>query len=481
MRKLYRIVILMILGFTIYTVLNVNKVQAASATISGSRTVTQGESVTVTGSVTAGAWNLTLSGNGQSKSLVGQTSAAGNQSASTSISFNASTVGSYTFTLSGDITDFNTDATTYPNTSCTITVVAKQTAPANSTAPSGGNSSGNSSNSGNSGGNTANNVTAPTLSNLGITPHDFSGFSASKTSYTVNVPNDCTSVNLYASSKNGTVSGTGNKSLKEGTNRFSVTVKNSAGSKTYTVSVVRATASADDVPNVVDGAQVDENVEGIGLSSLEISGCSLDKEFKSDVYEYTIKVSDDITLDYLNALKEKITTKANSDSVAVEIVPNVSEDGKATFVIVVKDADKEYARYVINVVKEEIVEEKNDDEKTVVGAVSDISSNGNGGSGFSISNIPLKYKMFIILGIHGITFLSAVSFAFIAYWKSRELAEYEADEDDELEDSERSNELNEIGKGSLMNETEIAEEKLGKTGYRSLKNGGRSSLNGRHF
>ena len=52
MRKLYRIVILMILGFTIYTVLNVNKVQAASATISGSRTVTQGESVTVTGTLT---------------------------------------------------------------------------------------------------------------------------------------------------------------------------------------------------------------------------------------------------------------------------------------------------------------------------------------------------------------------------------------------------------------------------------------------
>ena len=438
-------------------------VNAASLSISTNKSsASPGETINVTVTLSNGAGKITSGG---------QTVFLDNSSFSYTVT--AGNSGSVSLSASGVAADYSTEMDQNVSASASVKINTPATATPAQNAGSG--------NSGSTSNNNSNTTTAPVLSNLGIRPHDFSGFTAGRTAYTVNVPNDCTSVNLYASSKNGTVSGTGNKTLKEGTNRFSVTVKNSAGSKTYTVSVVRATASGEDVPNVVDGAQVDENAEGIGLSSLEVSGCSLDKEFKSDVYEYTIKVKDDITLDYLNTLREKIKAQANSDSVAVEIVPNVSEDGKATFAIVVKDADKEYARYVINVVKEEIVEEKNDDEKTVVGAVSDISSNGNGGSGFSISNIPLKYKMFIILGIHGITFLSAVSFAFIAYWKSRELAEYEADEDDELEDSERSNELNEIGKGSLMNETEIAEEKLGKTGYRSLKNGGRSSLNGRHF
>ena len=490
MKRIYKKLLFMIITFAFLILFNANKANAASATISGSRTVTQGESVTVTGSVTAGAWNLTLRGNGQSKSLVGQTSVVGNQSASTSISFTASNVGSYTFTLSGDITDFNTDQTTYPNSTCTITVVAKQPTPA-APAPnkSSGASSGDPGNTGSSGdtsnnnnNNNTNTVAAPTLSNLGITPHDFSGFSASRTAYTVNVPNDCTSVNLYASSKNGTVSGTGNKSLKEGTNKFSVTVTNSAGSKTYTVSVVRATASGEDVPNVIDQPDTEEQPEGIGLATLEIAGYNLDKEFKPDVYEYTIKVQDDITLDYLNEMKEKIKASANSENVSVEIVSNIDDDGKASFSIVVKDAEKEYAKYVIKVEKEEVEEEK-EDNTAVAGIITDTPSNNPKGSGFSIHNIPFKNKMFIILGAYLITFLMAVSFAFIAYWKSKELAEYEYEyEDDEYdEDTERMGDLANIRNRNVAQEVEIAGEKINKTsGYRSLKNNGKS-YGGKHY
>lgn len=486
MKRIYKIVLFMILTFAFLILFNANKANAASASISGSRTVTQGENVTVTGSVTAGAWNLTLRGNGQSRPLVGQTSVVGNQSASTSISFTASNVGSYTFTLSGDITDFNTDQTTYPNATCTITVVAKQPAPSTpATNNNNGGSSGNSGSTGSNGNtsnnnNNTNNVAAPTLSNLGITPHDFSGFTASRTAYTVNVPNDCTSVNLYASSKNGTVSGTGNKSLKEGTNKFSVTVSNSAGSKTYTVSVVRATASGEDVPNVIDQPDTEEQPEGIGLAALEITGYNLDKEFKPDVYEYTIKVQDDITLDYLNEMKEKIKASANSENVSVEIIPNIDEDGKASFSIVVKDAEKEYAKYVINVETEE-VEEVKEDNTAVAGIVTDTPSNNSKGSGFSIHNIPFRNKMFIILGAYLITFLMAVSFAFIAYWKSKELAEYE-DVDNEYEtDTERMDDLANIRNTNVAQEVEIAGEKINKTsGYRSLKNSGKS-YGGKHL
>ena len=152
MRKTKRILGLSGIFFAIAVILNFNKLYAASATITGSQTVTQGSSVTVTGSVNAGAWNMKLVGAGQTKGLAGQTDTTGNKGASTSITFTASTIGSYTFTFSGDITDYNTDATTYPSQTCTITVVA---------ASSSGNNGGGIINNGNSssgGNNTTNNT-----------------------------------------------------------------------------------------------------------------------------------------------------------------------------------------------------------------------------------------------------------------------------------------------------------------------------------
>lgn len=483
MRKIYRILILMIVGFAAYAVMNGNKVYAASASITPSKTVEQGSSVTVTGSVTAGAWNLTLSGNGQSKSLVGQTSIVGNQSASTSISFTASNVGSYTFTLSGDITDFDTDVTTYPKATCVINVVAKQ-APAASTAPSGGgtSSSGGNSNggSGNNGSSNTSTETQPTLSNLGINPNDFSGFTASKTSYTVNVPNTCTSVNLYASSKNGTISGTGNKTLKEGTNKFSVTVSNSVGSKTYTVSVVRATAESEDVPNVIEEESTEEKPEGIRLSSLEIDGYEFDKEFNSDVYLYTVKVSDEITLDSLEEVKEKIKAVANTENVEIVKVASISEDGVATISIIVKDDDKEYAKYVINFEQEKVEEQ---DEELVAGIITDAPSNDNGGSGFSLSNLSKKTKSYLFLIAYGITFFTAVTLAYISYLQTRKIAEYEQGEKEkegQTDAAMRAAELENLKNSTSGMNMEVAEEKLGKlNGYRNLSKATKGP--GRHF
>ena len=227
MRKTKRILVLSGIFFAIAVILNFNKLYAASATITGSQTVTQGSSVTVTGSVNAGAWNMKLVGAGQTKGLAGQTDTTGNKGASTSITFTASTIGSYTFTFSGDITDYNTDATTYPSQTCTITVVA---------ASSSGNNGGGIINNGNSssgGNNTTNNTnqSGPKITSLGITPleYDFNNFKVGAptgSTYYAKVPNEVTSISIYA---NGATSGTGTKTLKEGTNKFTV----SNGTYTY--------------------------------------------------------------------------------------------------------------------------------------------------------------------------------------------------------------------------------------------------------
>lgn len=404
MKRIHKIFCLILFAFIFFIIGGNSKVHAADASITASKTVTQGSSVTVTGSVTAGGWNMTLSGAGQSKGLVGNTSTTANQSASTSITFTANNLGTYDFVFKGDITDYVTDATTYPEKKCTITVVAA------------------SNNGGNNGGTT---VTAPTLSNLGIKPHDFSGFSPSKTSYTVNVPNDCTSVNLYATSKNGTVSGTGNKTLKEGTNKFAVTVSNDAGSKTYYVSVVRMTADGNEPPNVIDEQNPNEGDEteqqdGIGLSTLEIPGYKLDKEFKSDVYSYTIKVKKQLTETELEALKDKIVATANAENVQVEVATNLSDDGVATITIVVKDDEKEYAKYVVTFEVEK--------EDTKVAGIVKKNSNSPTTGMFGLTE---EQQIYAILGGIGITTFLAIVFACVSYAKSRRIAEYEEDEYEE--------------------------------------------------
>ena len=147
MNKLNKIISINVLLIFVSLLFPLYKVSAATASISGSKTVNVGQSVTITASTTAGAWNLKLSGNGQSKGLVGQTSAQENQSASTSITFTPSSAGTYTFTLSGDITDYNTDANSSINKQCVITVVDPTPTPP----PSGGGSdSGSGSGSGSS-------------------------------------------------------------------------------------------------------------------------------------------------------------------------------------------------------------------------------------------------------------------------------------------------------------------------------------------
>lgn len=391
-----------------------NKSYAASASISASSTsVTPGTAVTVSASVSATeTYNLRMTASGGS--LTGNTANAdafGTEKSQGALSgtFSASTPGTYTITLSGTVAGSDLQIA---NVSKSVSITVKQ------------NSSNNNTNGGNNnGGNGGTTVTAPTLSNLGITPHDFTGFSPSKTSYTVNVPNDCTTINLYATSKNGTVSGTGSKTLKEGTNKFAVTVSNDAGSKTYYVSVVRKTADGTEPPNVIDEETPEEQQDGIGLATLEIPGYELDKEFKSDVYAYTIKVKKQLTEEELETLKEKIVATANVENVQADITTNISDDGVATITIVVKDDEKEYAKYVITFEVEK--------EDTKVAGIINSNSNNSLRGMFGLTE---EQQIYVVLGLFGGITLFAMIMTGVAYAKSRRLAEYEDDYDEEERD-----------------------------------------------
>ena len=118
-----------------------------------------------------------------------------------------------------------------------VTVKAKDTTASDS------NNSGNGTTGGNT---TASKSTEARLKNLGIKPNDFSGFKRDKTDYSVEIPNNVSKVNVYASplDSKAKVTGTGDVSLNEGeSKKVTLTVTAEAGNtKTYTLTIKRKTA-----------------------------------------------------------------------------------------------------------------------------------------------------------------------------------------------------------------------------------------------
>ncbi len=98
-------------------------VNAASASISASKTTAYvGDKVTITVKIKAGSWNLKVSGSGISNSIVGYDMDA-NKSTTKTYTLNTSKAGTYKVSLTGDITDYDTEATS--NISKSVTVVVK--------------------------------------------------------------------------------------------------------------------------------------------------------------------------------------------------------------------------------------------------------------------------------------------------------------------------------------------------------------------
>ena len=185
------------------------------------------------------------------------------------------------------------------------------------------------------------------LINLGIRPHDFSGFRSNTTSYSVTVPADTESVEVYAEAQDSsaTISGTGTVNLQEGENTVNVVVTAEDGTtKTYTIIITRETAE--------DTGENTEIIEGEGLASLSIQNIELSPKFETNVYEYTAKyIGEDTSL--------QIEADPTNEEYQVEIVGNEDlKEGENLITILVSDSDgNNVATYQITVNKSLVDEE----------------------------------------------------------------------------------------------------------------------------
>ena len=201
------------------------------------------------------------------------------------------------------------------------------------------------------------------LSNLGIRPNDFTGFTPTRTSYSVTVPNNVTSVEVYASKGQSgqTISGTGTKNLSEGANTFNVivTAEDGVTTKTYTITVTRETAEETEEPEEeTPEEQPEENTEVVngssvfGLSSLEIDGIELSPKFSTEVYEYTAKLVGD---------KERVEVNANAteENAKIEITGNegLKEGENVITILVTNEAGDKTSAYQIKLTKTLVDEE----------------------------------------------------------------------------------------------------------------------------
>ena len=332
------------------------KVDAASATITGNTTVTVGTSVTVSATVNAGAWNLKLSGVGQSKSLVGQTSSTGNETASTSITFTPTQAGEYSFSLTGDMTDFSADNAEPVSKTCVIIAQNNEVPPAGgeiNTNPSTGNNLPNNDNT-DTGNTTTQKSSNANLSNLGIRPNDFTGFKPGTTTYQVEVPENVTEVEVYATAQHAkaSISGTGKKSLNVGANAFNVVVTAEDGTKkTYTINVTRQGEVEEENPEGTTSEE-EETEQAKGLAELKIDNLSVSPAFETGVYEYQVKyIGQDTELN--------ITTKATQEDYVVEVTGNENlKEGENIITILVSDKDgNNVATYQVTVNKSLVDEE----------------------------------------------------------------------------------------------------------------------------
>ena len=155
------------------------------------------------------------------------------------------------------------------------------------------------------------------LSNLGITPNDFSGFRYATMTYDVTVPENVEEVEVYATpmNANAEVTGTGMKTLEAGENTFEVTVTSADGTRTntYTINVTKEGEASS--TNTTDSQTAVEE-EGDGLESLKIGDLDLSPKFSTNVYEYTAKyVGQETSLN--------VQATATDDSYNVEVTGNL--------------------------------------------------------------------------------------------------------------------------------------------------------------
>lgn len=404
MREKNKKILYSILIIFILIILKNTTVKAATTSLSANNTEpTEGQSVTVTASVNAGAWNLSFSGAGKSETIYGYTQTNANSSDSKSITFTAGSAGTtYTFSLTGDMTDISSSTSEPVNKSITIKVKS------NSSTSNSSSSNGAS----NNGGGSNNSTTSTKSSNANVkmittSPVDFSGFKASKTSgYEVTVENDIDRIsitvdkedsNAIISLLNKTNSDTGKSwvYIVEGSNEIDVTVTSEDGKnqKTYTINVIRKTKEeqTEEPQQPEENSEEEPMEEAFGLTELNIEGLELEPQFQTDVYEYRVELKEN--LEKLNITT--LATKANSN---IEITGNENlQEGENIITIIVKgenEAETVAYQIIVNktLEKQEVISNVEQDHQQMIKKIIAISVAGGAILIIVVAAIIIKVK-----------------------------------------------------------------------------------------
>ena len=388
MKKYSQIIGIILTVFALITIIfPFSKVYgAASASIKTSKnTIYVGETTKITVSVNATeTWNLGITSNGGALSgTTKDADAAGSEVSKQVIScdFTANTAGTYKINLSGDVAGSDLKKKSVTD-SVTITVKNKEQTPV--TPPSNndddipqetkpGNTTTKSSN---------NYLSSLKISEGKLTPE----FNFRTYKYTVDLGEETNSIKITAGAEHNKakVSGTGTKTLKPGENKFNITVKAEDGKeRTYTIIVNKPSEE-----------------EKVLLKSLKLQGVNLEEEklelsyspeFSSEVYEYSVNVTNDIT-------KIDVEAIANKEDYIVEITGNEElKEGENIITILVKakDSDK-VTTYKIKVIKEAAEE-----------AVATLDETPNTGEEKGINNNIIKIVVVVfttLVAIAGIIF-----------------------------------------------------------------------------
>lgn len=404
--KKYLIILLFFIGmlFSLEIVSN-----AASASISASTTnPAPGQTVTVTGNVTAGAWNLQLSGAGKSETIYGFTNKNGNSSASKSITFTAGNAGQeYVFSLSGGMTDINANNEESVNKSVRIKV-------ANNSSSTNNNSSNNSSTSNNG----STNNSGKTVKMITTSPKFTGKFNTGTKKYYIKAGKDVQQLKVtveYIEGKTKTYT----KNLESGQRSYTF--------DGYQIIVTKDSEEGEVIPNEIDEEtteQKDEQKQKLRLDNLVLDdnlNAKLDPNFDSEVFEYTVILGND----YLDLKELYINALPNIDGAKVTIEGNKElTDGETTVTIKVEAEGYETVTYTIKVVKQEIVETE---AEPVLEETDDFLDN---------SKELMKKRRIICSLVCLITIIGIIFIAKECYESTNNLEEnyYDEDEDDEYDE-----------------------------------------------
>lgn len=277
---------------------------APNATIStNANSIEKGKSVTVTVTLSdTAAWNIKITGSGAATCSSKQADVTSDGKSTTkkfSLSCTSTIEGTINFSVTGDITS-GSGQTKDISLTKQVTVTKPK-------------SSDN------------------TLSDLKVDGTTVSGFSSSKTSYTLK-DNSGTSINISATVNDAkaTVTGTGSKKLKYGKNTFGVTVTAENGSKkTYNITV-----------NKPDPRSKNNNLKSLSIDKGSIT-------FDKNTTSYLIKVEHDVNEINITATPED--TKATVSGTGKKTLKDYVNE----FKIVVKAENESTKTYIVKVARKD--------------------------------------------------------------------------------------------------------------------------------